>query len=103
MPVGFYELPDRDLEVRVEEKTLGTPGHARQLGKTILDACQIAEKTSQRVTVNLEAVEFLGSAALSELLRIARYTAEKSIRYRLVKIRPEILEVFTYTKLDLGQ
>ena len=95
MPVGFYELPDRDLEVRVEEKIIVTPSDTQAMSKNIMDACKVAKGTSKRVTVDFSAVQFLSSATISELLRIARYAEKNSIGYRIVNLRQEILDLFS--------
>lgn len=84
---------------------------ARFVDKKILDETNIADIGNQlfglvdedgrtKIILDFTAVEYLSSAALGKLITMDKKVKAASGKLRLAHIRPEIMEVFTITRLD---
>ncbi len=95
----------------IEISTVGDVTIARFIDDKILDEAAIQEIGNQlfrlldedgrkRVILDFAAVKFLSSAALGKLITMDKKVKAAKGKLRLCNIRPEILEVFTITRLD---
>ena len=65
------------------------------------ELAQVAETAESRnVVVNLRSVEFLASAALGKLIALHRRVKAYDGLMRICCVRPEVLDLFTITRLD---
>ena len=96
---------------RIDLSEVGDVTIARFVDKKILDETNIAEIGNQlfglidedgrmKIVIDFTVVEYLSSAALGKLITMEKKVKAASGQLKLTNIRPEILEVFTITRLD---
>lgn len=60
----------------------------------------VEQDKREALLLNFEDVKFLSSAALGKLIKLDKIVKSNAGKLKLANIRPEILEVFTITRLD---
>jgi anti-sigma B factor antagonist len=96
---------------RLDIEEVGDVTIARFLDKKILDENNIQmignqmfglvdEDGRKKIVLDFSNVEYLSSAALGKLITMNNKVKTAKGKLRLCNIRPEILEVFTITKLN---
>ncbi len=96
---------------RIDISEVGDVTIARFIDKKILDETNIADIGNQlfglvdedgrkKIVLDFTVVEYLSSAALGKLITMDKKVKAVSGKLKLSNIRPEILEVFTITRLD---
>ena len=96
---------------RLDIEEIGDVTIARFLDKKILDENNIQmignqmfglvdEDGRKKIVLDFANVEYLSSAALGKLITMNNKVKTAKGKLRLCNIRPEILEVFTITKLN---
>lgn len=96
---------------RIDISEVGDVTVARFIDKKILDETNIADIGNQlfglidedgrkKIVLDFTVVEYLSSAALGKLITMNKKVKAVSGTLKLSNIRPEILEVFTITRLD---
>lgn len=96
---------------RIDISEVGDVTIARFVDKKILDETNIQEIGNQlfglidednrsKIILDFSVVEYLSSAALGKLITMDKKVKANSGKLRLASIRPEILDVFTITRLD---
>ena len=96
---------------RIDISEVGDVTVARFIDKKILDETNIADIGNQlfglvdedgrkKIVLDFTVVEYLSSAALGKLITMDKKVKAVSGSLKLSNIRPEILEVFTITRLD---
>jgi anti-sigma B factor antagonist len=96
---------------RIEVQEQGDVTIARFIDKKILDETNIQiignqlvalveEDDRKKIILDFSAVEYLSSAALSKLLILDKKAKAAGAKLRLCSIRPDILQIFTLTKLN---
>jgi anti-sigma B factor antagonist len=96
---------------RIDIEEVGDVTIARFLDKKILDENNIQmignqlfglvdEDGRKKIVLDFANVEYLSSAALGKLITMNNKVKAAKGKLRLCNIRPEILEVFTITKLN---
>jgi len=96
---------------RIDISEVGDVTIARFVDKKILDETNIADIGNQlfglvdedgrkKIVLDFTVVEYLSSAALGKLITMDKKVKAVSGKLKLSNIRPEILEVFTITRLD---
>ena len=70
----------------------------QELGNELFSLVEQDKRES--LLLNFEDVKFLSSAALGKLIKLDKIVKSNAGKLKLANIRPEILEVFTITRLD---
>ena len=84
--------------VRFANSKIVDEAEIQELGSELFSLVEQEKKES--VLLNFEDVKFLSSAALGKLIKLDKIVKQGGGKLKLVNIRPEILEVFTITRLD---
>lgn len=96
---------------RIDISEVGDVTIARFVDKKILDETNIQvignelfalidEDGRKKIILDFAIVEYLSSAALGKLITMDKKVKAAGGKLRLASIRPEILDVFTITRLD---
>ncbi|MFK7818945.1 MAG: STAS domain-containing protein [Planctomycetaceae bacterium] len=96
---------------RIDVSEVGDVTIAKFIDKKILDETNIADIGNQlfglvdedgrkKIVLDFTVVEYLSSAALGKLITMDKKVKAATGQLRLASIRPEIMEVFTITRLD---
>ncbi len=84
--------------VRFLDRKIVDPTNIEEVGDELF---QLVEKDKfKNVILNFDAVEFLGSAMLNKLIMMDKKVKAAAGKLRLCSLKPEIMEVFTITKLN---
>ena len=83
--------------VRFNDRKIIEDISIQELGQELLNLVE-GEKR-KKLLLNFSAVDFLSSAALGKLITLEKRVRAANGKLKLSNIRPEILEVFTITKL----
>lgn len=70
----------------------------RTVGQEMLKVMNKAEKG--KMLINFERVKFMASAMLGQLVSLQKQCKANKVDLKLCSISPEIMEVFTLTRLD---
>lgn len=71
----------------------------REIGKEF-GGLPLEAAAGRKLVMNFQNVEFMSSVMIGHLVKLNRQCKADKIRLKLCSIRPEILEVFTITKLN---
>lgn len=84
--------------VRFLDRKIVDPTNIEEVGDELF---QLVEKDKfKNVILNFDSVDFLGSAMLNKLIMMDKKVKGASGKLRLCCLKPEIMEVFTITKLN---
>ncbi len=81
-------------------------GHHRIVDQAIIDSVagtleKLLNKCEHgKMLLNFEGVKFMGSAMLGKLITLNKRCKEAGVNLKLCSIDPQIMQVFTMTKLD---
>ncbi len=93
-------MTDEDGITRVEflDRNILDEANIQQIGDDITQV--IDQQTQPMLLISFQNVDHLSSAALGTLITINNKVRAKDGQLRLADIDPQILEIFTITKLD---
>ena len=89
---------DGVLIALVSEARLTNEATLKQLGTELVKLAVGCE--TKKMLVNFEPVKFMSSAMLGQIVRLNKQCKNDNIKLKLCSIVPQVLEVFTITKLD---
>lgn len=70
----------------------------QEIGQEFADLVEVDKRRS--ILLNFSNVEFLSSSALGKLIGLDKQVKQQDGKLRMSNIRPEIMEVFTITRLN---
>ncbi len=82
--------------VRFRDRKIVEEIEIQEIGRELLDLVEVDGR--QKLLLNFQAVEFLSSAALSQLIKLHKKIEGRGV-LKLSNIRPDLFEVFKMTKL----
>jgi anti-sigma B factor antagonist len=95
---------------RIDAEMIGEVTVARLVDRKVLDESNIqilgnnlfalVEKGRRKLIVDFSNVEYLSNAALGKLITLDKKMKSAKGKLRFCSIRPDVLEVFTITRLD---
>jgi anti-anti-sigma factor len=84
--------------VSFKDNRIMDPARIEQMGKELLS---LAEKyQTSELVINFENVRFFSSAAINKLIILEKRVRAGGGKLRLNNLRPEVRDLFNYTKLD---
>jgi anti-anti-sigma factor len=84
--------------VKFKDKRVVDPERIERLGHELLDL--LDGDDSEHLLINFENVKFFSSAAVNKLLVLEKRIRARGGKIRLSNLRPEVRDLFSYTKLD---
>ncbi len=84
--------------ITFKDKRIMDPAKIEQMGKELLSL--VESHPSEKLIVNFENVRFFSSAAINKLLVLEKRVRAQGGSLRLSNLRPEVRDLFSYTKLD---
>ena len=66
----------------------------------VVDVLPLEAAASRKLLINFQRVEFMSSMMIGHIVRLNKQCKTDKTRLKLCNIAPEILEVFTITKLN---
>ncbi len=83
--------------VRFRDRKIVEDIDIQEIGRELMDLVEVDGR--QKLLLNFLAVEFLSSAALSQLIKLHKKVQAIGGTLKLSNIRPDLFEVFQMTKL----
>jgi len=84
--------------ITFKDKRIMDPAKIEQMGKELLSL--VESHPAEELVVNFENVRFFSSAAMNKLIVLEKRVRAKGGTLRLNNLRPEVRDLFSYTKLD---
>lgn len=84
--------------VRFTDRRILDEGNIQEIGTELFDLVEAQKR--EKLLLNFSTVDFLSSAALGKLIVLDKKVKANGGTLKLSNIRPDILEVFTITRLD---
>jgi len=81
-----------------KDKRIIDPARIEQMGNELMLLADNHE--SNQLVINFENVRFFSSAAINKLIVLEKRTRARGQKLRLNNLRPEVRDLFNYTKLD---
>jgi anti-sigma B factor antagonist len=99
---GFECIATEVLEnatiVKFVDQRVMNPARIESLGRELLSLVDATSVTG--VVLNFEGVSFFSSAAINKLIKLESEIKKNGLQLRLSNLRPEVRDLFSYTKLD---
>ncbi len=85
--------------VKFADEKISDPARIETLGGELMDLVG-DDSEREKLLLNLENVRFLSSAAINKLIVLEKRVRAQGGKLRLSNLRPEVRDLFSYTKLD---
>lgn len=84
--------------IKFKDEKMTDPARIEQLGIELLTL--VDDESGQALEIDFDNVRFFSSAAINKLIVLEKRVRSRGGKLKLSNLRPEVRDLFTYTKLD---